>query len=277
MNWQELEMPAHHRLVINRFVAVCQADERVVAATLYGSYARGAADAHSDLDLGLITTDEAYQDFCASREAFIRRLGEPLFLEDFGSTVAVFFILSNGAECELSLGRESQFNHEHSGPYQVLVDKKNILAGAGFPRTLPAQAEQVEMLRSQVYWFWHDLSHFITALGRGQLWWAAGQLEVLRRICVNLARLHHNFSDPDVGEDPYFKVEQALPVGQLSPLQATFCPQESRAMLQAALVLLQFFQELAPLLARTHGITYPAALDQMMADRLKQLKESLDG
>jgi predicted nucleotidyltransferase len=274
MNWQELEIPVHHRLVISRFVAACQADERIVAATLYGSYARGAADAHSDLDLGLITTDEAYQDFCAGREAFIRLLGEPLFLEDFGSTVAVFFILSNGAECELSLGRESQFNHDHGGPYQVLLDKKNILAGAAFPRTLPAQAEQIETLRTLVYVFWHDLSHFITALGRGQLWWASGQLEVLRRICVNLARLRHDFSDPDVGEDPYFKVEQALPVEQLSPLQTTFCAQEPMAMLQAAEVMLRFFQELAPPLAQTHGIVYPTELDQMMSHRLKQLMEN---
>ena len=31
-----------------------------MAATLYDSYARGTADAYSDLDLGLITTDEAF-------------------------------------------------------------------------------------------------------------------------------------------------------------------------------------------------------------------------
>ena len=29
-------------------------------------------------------------------------------------------------------------------------------------------------------------------------------------------------------------------------------------MLQAARVIVRFYQELAPLLARTHGITYPA-------------------
>jgi hypothetical protein len=37
--------PYNHQVVINRFVAACQADKRVVAATLYGSYASGAADA----------------------------------------------------------------------------------------------------------------------------------------------------------------------------------------------------------------------------------------
>ena len=67
--FQEMQ-PHNHQVVMNRFVAACQADERVVAATLYGSYARGAADAYSDLDLGLSTTDAAYEDFVAGREAF---------------------------------------------------------------------------------------------------------------------------------------------------------------------------------------------------------------
>jgi hypothetical protein len=81
----------------------------------------------------------------------------------------------------------------------------------------------VETLRRLVYWFWHDLSHFITAMGRGQLWWAYGQLEELRRYCVNLAHLRHNFSAEAEG---YEKIEQALPIEHLSSLQVTFCPLE---------------------------------------------------
>ncbi len=54
MDAQEIQMPHNHQVVMNRFVAIYQADERVVAAFLGGSYARGAADAYSDLDLGLM-------------------------------------------------------------------------------------------------------------------------------------------------------------------------------------------------------------------------------
>jgi predicted nucleotidyltransferase len=260
--------PHNHQVIMERFVAACQADERVVAATLYGSYARGAADAYSDLDLGLITTDEAYEDFVAGREAFIRLLGEPLLVEDFDLPNVVFFIFPDGSEVELALGRESQFNHNHGGPYRVLLDKKNLLAGAVFPRYQPAQAEQIETLRRLVYWFWHDLSHFIAAMGRGQLWWAYGQLEELRRYCVNLARLRHDFS---VEVEGYAKVEQAIPVEHLSSLQVTCCPLEPGAKLQAALVIAHLYQELAPLLARTHGITYPVELERVMSDRLEKL------
>ena len=47
-------------------------------------------------------------------------------------------------------------------------------------------------------------------MGRGQLWWAYGQLEAMRLLCLNLARLTQNFADTQVGDEPYFKVEQAL-------------------------------------------------------------------
>ena len=137
-----------------------------------------------------------------------------------------------------------------------------------FPRHGPTQAEQRETLRRLIYWFWHDLSHFIAALGRGQLWWAYGQLHELRRYCLNLVRLQHNFS---VRAEGYEKVELYLPIEQLSPLQATCCPLESDAILQAALVIVRFYRELAPLLARTHDITYPADLERVMSERLEKL------
>jgi hypothetical protein len=263
-----IEQPHHHQAVMHRFVAACQADARIVAAFLGGSYARGTADAYSDLDLALITTDAAYADFCARREAFIRLLGEPVFLEDFGAAVTVFFILADGTEGELAVGRQSQFQHIHGGPYRILLDKQRLLAGAEFPWHTPVPAEQRETLRRLIYWFWHDLSHFTTAIGRGQLWWAYGQLEVLRRICVNLIRLRQDFA---AGADGYEKVEQVIPGEQLAALQGTCCPLEHGAMLQAARVVVHFYQELAPLLARTHGLTYPTDLARVISERLKKL------
>ena len=271
MDAQEIQQPDRHRTVMNRFVAACQADERVIAAFLGGSYASGTTDAYSDLDLYLITTDEAYQDFFAGREAFIRLLGEPVFLEDFNEYGfdLVLFIFANGTEGELGLGSESHFTHIHGGPHRVLVDKKGILAGVVFPSYEAAQSEQIAKLRCLIYWFWHDLSHhFITPMARGQLWSAYGALEDLRLTCVNLARLRHNFSAEAEG---YQKLEQAIPVEQLAPLQATFCAMEHGAMLQAAFVIVRFYQELALPLARAHGITYPADLERVMCDRLERL------
>jgi hypothetical protein len=256
---------------VDRFVAVCQADERVVAAFLGGSYARGAADVYSDLDLYMVTTDEAYDEFCAERESFIRRLGEPAFLEDFGASHGLFYIFSDGTEGELWLGRESHFQHIHGGAYTVLLDKQGILSGVDFPKHEADPDEQAERLGQLIMVFWHDMLHLIKALGRGQLWFAYGQLEVLRQICLNLARLRHNFADPDIGDEPHFKIEDAMPVEQLAPLQATCCPLEPQAMLQAARTIFRFYRDLAPPLAQRHGLTYPADLEQVMLDHLEKL------
>ena len=271
MNEQELKQPLHHQIITNLFVAACHADDRVVAAFIGGSYARGKNDVYSDLDFGLIITDETYEYFLEDREAFIRLLGEPVFLEDYYGDGAdfVFSIFSDGTELALALGRESHFNHIHVGPYKVLLDKKGILAGIVFSWDQPTQAEQIETLRSLISWFWHELSHhFITPMARGQLWSAYGALEDMRLTCVNMARLRQNFSAKAEG---YEKVEQTLPVEQLAPLQASFCLMERDAMLQAALTIVRFYQDLAPQLTQAHGIPYPSDLARVMSDRLELL------
>jgi len=279
MDAPEAALPPNYQATLDRFVAACRADERVAAAFLGGSYARGTADAYSDLDLGLITTDAAYADFFAKREAFIWALGVPLFLEDWnGSGVdMLFFIFPDGVEGELALGRESHFAHIHAGPYRVLLDKGGILANAVFPVPEPTvdPAAQRTTIHRQIYWFWHDLSHhFITPLARGELWGAYGYLEEMRRTCVNLARLRQNSA---AALDGYEKVEYALPVGQLAPLASTVCPLERGAMCKAAGLIVDFYRELASELAQVHGVTYPTDLDRMMAARLEQLARAKDG
>lgn len=271
MDPQPIQLQQNHQMVLDRFMTSCESDERVVAAFIGGSYATGQVDAYSDLDLYLITTDGKYEDFLAGREAFVHLLGKPLFLEDFGEPYSLFYIFSNGTEGELWIGRESQFNHIHSGPYRVLLDKKGVLTKVVFASHKSDQAGQKETLRQQIHWFWHELSHFITAIGRGQLFWAYGQLEAMRLMCLNLARLGHSFADTAVGEEPYFKVEQALHREQLASLQPTYCPMERKAMYQAILVIISFYRELARPLASTHGLTYPAELDRLMVERLETL------
>jgi predicted nucleotidyltransferase len=275
MDQRELQLPHNHQPFIDRFVAACLADERVIAAFIGGSHVRGAADAYSDIDLCLITTDADYEHFFGAREAFLRTLGELVFLENFGLPNIEFFIFRDDTEGELWFGSRSHLDHIQSGPYRVLLDKQGILTGADFPPREPAQVEQIETLRRLVVWFWHDLSHFITALGRGQLYWAHGQLEALRLYCMNLARLRQNFFDADGGSEGYFKLEQAVPTEQLAPLDATYCPLEPEAMLRAVLIVVRYYQDLAPPLATARGIAYPVDLERVMLDRLERLGDAV--
>jgi predicted nucleotidyltransferase len=272
MNSHDTKLPPSFQSVLERFIAACQADERIVAAFLGGSYARDAADQYSDLDLYVITTDEDFNEFCAQRGEFVNQLGEPIFKEDFGNTNIIFYILADGSEGEIEFGRESRFLDVHSGSYKVLLDKKRILEGAVFPERYPDAAEQTEKLRRQITWFWHDLSHFIKAMRRGQLWWAQGELEILRGCCVSLARLRNNFLDVNLGDEVSFKLEDAMPVELLSPLQTTYCSMDAEAMLEASLVIVRFYKALAVPLAEAHGLIYPDALERVLVPKLEELR-----
>jgi len=254
--------------VVSRFVEACSADDRIVAAFLCGSRARGEADEYSDLDLGVITRDDPLENVMAERAVFVCQLGEPVFVEDFGLERIAFFILADGTECELVFGREGVLEELEVGPFVTLVDKRGILDGAEFPLPRPDPDERREELRQVLNWFWHDLSHFVAALGRGELWWACGQLEALRRYCVNLLRIEHGV---EAQEEAYEKLEEAVPVSELAALQPTFCPMEREAMLNAALDVVSFFREHAPRIAGAYGSGYPAELERLMCDRLDQL------
>jgi predicted nucleotidyltransferase len=274
MDLQDLPLRPNQQVFIERFVNACQADDRVVAAFLGGSMVKGYADAFSDIDLCVITTDQAFEQFFQEREAFLRSLGELVFLEDFGVPHIAFYIYADDTEGELNFGREGQIEQIHSGPFRALLDKKDLLEAAEFPEQVPAFSEQVEKLRSQIQGFWHELSHFITAMGRDQIWWAQGQLEALRAVCVNLARLRHNLLDEGVGEEAYFKIENVMPVEPLAPLKETFGPFEQEELLNAALTIVRFYLEIAPPLAQLHGVSYSHELERVMLDRLQKLRDA---
>jgi predicted nucleotidyltransferase len=271
----DIQVRPNHQAYLNRFEEACRSDERVLAALLVGSYVKGTNDEHSDLDLYVITKDEAYNEFVSRRDSFVRSLGEPAFMEDFGLPGILFLIFPDGAEVEISFIPENQLAQVFDEPYQVLLDKKNITAGVISHRRQVDQAAQRERLRRLIYWFWHNFSHFVTALARNQLWWAQGQLEELRAQCVGLARLRNDFSDPEVEGEVYFKIENAMPVEQLAPLQDTFCPMEKDAMLASADAIVDFYRESARSLAPAHEIIYPDALEKVMVKRLKAIREDI--
>jgi hypothetical protein len=191
-----------------------------------------------------------------------------LFLDHFGREWNAFFILADGTEGEIFFGHAGALDEIDVGPFEPLLDKRGILAGAEFPFSPPDADAQREHLRQIVNWFWHELSHFITALGRDDLWWAYGQLQALRGHCVNLMRIRHG---AEAQEEPYEKLAKAISASDLMSLRTTFCPMERQAMFDAAVVIVRFFREHAPSVAQAHGSEYPAALAQLLSDRLDEL------
>ncbi len=268
----KMDLLPNHRAFLDRFIQAYRDDDRITAVFLGGSYSVHAADEHSDLDLFVVVTDDDYDNVLGEQVAFLNSLGEPVFMESFGLPDFSFFIYSDGTEGHVKYGRESHFKDIHWGPYDVLLDKKNILKGVVFMGNRPDLEEQTENLRRMIYYFWHDVSHLITAAARGQLWWAQGQLECIRGICVSLVRLQNNFFDEDAESEAYFKVERAIPVQLLSALEETYGPIEKDRLIRSAFIIVDFYKKVAVPLAKSHGIAYPEVLERIMVDRLTKLR-----
>ena len=114
--------------------------------------------------------------------------------------------------------------------------------------------EQVRELRNLLFWFWHDLGHFTAAIERGQLWWAAGQLEQLRHYCVSLIRIEQ---DVEVEDEPYWKLDTAMSTDRLDPLRSTFVPIDRDELVREGREHLAFFRHQAPIIARIEESLLP--------------------
>lgn len=248
--------------LIERFVRACEDDDRVVAALLVGSHATGTADALADVDLLVVVADDAYDDFVASRVAFVRLLGEPLLEETFDLPGIVFVIFADGADLELNIVRAGEL--ALTGPYRVLLERAGDvdLGRSSAPRP---PAETTELVRRQIAWFWHDWSHFTAGLSRGNLVWAYGQLDDLRRTCLNLARL---LADPEADADGYWKAEASVSSEVLAELRATMVPPQANTLRDAATQLLALYRRLAREAAELYGLRYRQELDTLLSPRL---------
>jgi hypothetical protein len=85
---------------------------------------------------------------------------------------------------------------------------------------------------------------------------------------VNLVRIEQNV---EAQEEPYEKLDQAMSTARLSALQTSFPPMERRAMSRAAVEIVNFFRERAPVVASAYGLTYPVELERLMCNRLDTL------
>src|SRR5205823_6035595 len=69
-----------HEALLQRVVEVLQADQRVVAAWLFGSRGRHTPDALSDTDLWVAVKDEHIEVFKAERQSYVALPGQPVLL-----------------------------------------------------------------------------------------------------------------------------------------------------------------------------------------------------
>jgi predicted nucleotidyltransferase len=258
---------AAYEHLADRLVQLTEGDSRIEALLIYGSRAGGSADQFSDLDVGLVTADDAFDEVVADVRGMLDKLGTPLLLDDFGDPGELHAILAEGADLELIIDRASDLVLE--GPYRTLFDRAGVVERAEAKGRPAPEPVDVDDLRRRIVGYWHDVEHLVTALGRGNTWWAYGQLDELRRMYLNLARIEAGHAPED---EAYWKLEEALPLERLEALRATVAPPEIGPMRDAALTLLDRYRELSRTLGERHGVPYPGELDRLISDRLRGLE-----
>jgi hypothetical protein len=251
--------------MLERFIGACEADERVVGALLVGSRAAGTADEHSDLDLHIVTRDDAHASFLEDRQAFARHLGEPLLVEGFDLPDVLFVIYADGTELELTVTPVGELRVV--GPHEVLLDRTGSVAQTVASRQQSTSSHDVRPadLQRRLDAFWHDVSHFATALARGQLVWAYGQLDDLRRLCLDLACV---LAEPPVEAEGYWKADASVDPQVLQELTATMRGPAREELFAAGQGVLALYRRLAAQAVERHGAVYPERLDRLISARL---------
>ena len=121
--------------MIARVKQLCREDARLKAALMYGSFAKGEGDAHSDIEFYLFFADEAFD--TVQLEAWVARVS-PVALHltnEFGTDVVVF---ENGVRGEFHFERVSKMAQVRAWPAapdtpapdaMLILDRTGELAG----------------------------------------------------------------------------------------------------------------------------------------------------
>jgi predicted nucleotidyltransferase len=189
-------------VLLQQIVEVLQADQRVVAAWLFGSRGRHTSDALSDTDLWVVVRDEDIEIFKARRQSYVAQMGNPvLLLEAPGNAPAggaYLMALYPGKagvhqvdwywqrQSDASLPHNAKLLFDRGGVPQDSRQEQLDLPGTSQPLTGFELAERITQLSS---YFWAMSNIAVKSVLRRQAWSAVGTIEMLRGLVDEMKRL----------------------------------------------------------------------------------------
>lgn len=182
--------------MIEQVRALCQSDNRISAAMMYGSFTHGQGDEFSDIEFLIFFENECFDDL--DRRAWLEQIAPItlMYVNDFGITAVIFENLVRG-EFHFHKVAEVTIAEAWRGAITfptlestLLVDKSGKLT----PYLLPIIGPDIERdQRDQVQFLADDFTNLylfgINVLRRGELARALEMLGVLHRITLRLARV----------------------------------------------------------------------------------------
>lgn len=250
--------------LIGRVREACVADEGLDAALMYGSFAAGEADEHSDIEFWLFFTPQRRaeidpQSWCAGIAPISYGL-----LNEFGSYVAFFPGLVRGefhfATVDEIAGLAEWPARGAAVERMLMVDRSGTLAPVlrGLPQRYVPPVDSPEIIANYCDPFanWLVLAHHLTARGEDLRAWDA--LGHAQRHLLWMARLAEestaHWLTPSRGAERELSADT---VAQLKAATSAASPQELTKALRAALEL---GRRLWPVIAARYRRCAPTAL-----------------
>jgi hypothetical protein len=254
------------RAIIERATAALQADSRVLAAWLAGSYARGNADVYSDVDIHCLITDDSADWF---RDHWPQMAGEimPVLMHHSIPGVAGGFVLSPAWQhLDLIFNAVSDFDPEALTEFVPLFDREGRLPAAAAPPqpTVPA----VSLSREQIDLYFYIIGNLVVTLGRGEYLVALGGVNGVRDaflVPVMIAAAGNTRSGGAKRLNPFLGPDHRRFLEQLPAVSA-----EPESICTFMSILAREYARLAKPVAASSGIEWPTALEQATADHLRK-------
>jgi predicted nucleotidyltransferase len=144
-------------------------DERVLAVYLIGSYATGAADRYSDVDVHLVVTDDSAEWFAEHWGDVLRKLTGPTVLADgLPGMIGGLGITADWLHVDLIVHPLGSFVRDQYDGVQVLFDRDGTLFPDGDIAPSGGRAGEPYWPTTNVNLFFYFLGNLVTVLGRDE-------------------------------------------------------------------------------------------------------------
>lgn len=264
--------------MIQKLRQLCQADERLIAAMLYGSFTFGEADRFSDIDCLLYFQDEALPDI--DQESWLEQIAplELYYHNEFGNGVAIFANLVRAEfhfDPASKMGELASLKGKISFPSletTLLVDKNGQLSQHLQPLLGPPpdpnNAQEVQFIRDSFFnWFLFGLN----VLARGETARSWEILRFLQDYLLKMARLKEQTTAHWIS--PTKSAERELSARSYSRLVSATAGLDAQKLWEAYRAAWEWGLELLPELLASHDLPPPDVLVKKLERYLLNLEE----
>jgi lincosamide nucleotidyltransferase B/F len=259
--------------MIERVRELCDQDERVVSALMYGSFAIGEGDRFSDIEFYLFFADEATE--VLREESWVAQIA-PLalyYVNEFGNGTAIFENLVRGEfhfEAASNVGLVDAWESAWFPSLEsaVLVDKNGELSGrmgrlVRRPPDLDTRERALFLCQSLMNWTLMGAN----LLQRGEYARAQAFLTLVHGHLLQALRLVEGKSANWLS--PTRRLEEDASANSYERYRACTTPLEAAQLVSAYASTWEWSRELMGVLARRHGFALPEALLGKLDRRLR--------